>query len=179
MQHSNSPRAAFAAALFSLLAVPAWGGDVRIPIASGGALVVTVPEGWQQRSEAGPVPTLSLTPAKGSAFHVLVSPLVTTDGRMAPASREALRELVASGAEQARPQAVETSLPLHELASPTVQGTYFSATDRAPKPGEYKYLTQGAAAVQGLPVTFTILSNGNAEAAVRPALQMIRGARRE
>ena len=108
MQHTHRARAAIAAALFSCLAVPSWGGDFRIPVATGGALVVTVPEGWQQRSEAGPVPTLSLTPAKGSAFHVLVSPLVTTDGRMAPASPQALRELVASAAEHARPQAVET-----------------------------------------------------------------------
>jgi hypothetical protein len=87
--------------------------------------------------------------------------------------------MVSSGADSAKSQAVEASLAIQELKSETVQGSYFSATDRAPKAGEFKYMTQGAISVQGLPVTFTILSNGNPKATVEPALRMLRTARRE
>jgi len=53
-------------------------------------------------------------------------------------------------------------------------GYYFSATDRAPNPGEYKYLTQGMLPVGELVVTFTILSNDGGEAAVSAALTLLR-----
>jgi hypothetical protein len=87
--------------------------------------------------------------------------------------------LVERGADGARSQAVEKDLPVREFRSSSVFGNYFSATDRAPKPGEYKYLTQGAATVQGLAFTFTILSNDDSRVAVESALRMIEAARRE
>ena len=79
----------------------------------------------------------------------------------------------------AKTQSVEKSLPIQSFGSGEVQGSYYSATDRAPKPGEFKYMTQGAMSVNGLPVAFTILSNGNAQAAVAPALRMLSAARKE
>ena len=82
-------------------------------------------------------------------------------------------------ANEAKAHSVEKSLPIHSFGSGSVQGNYFSATDRAPKPGEFKYLTQGSMSVSGLPVGFTILSNGNAHAAVGPALRMLAAARRQ
>jgi hypothetical protein len=157
----------------------AWAEEVRISVPGGGALVLPIPEGWRNSRQAGPVPTISLTPANGNSFQVLVSPLVSPDGRVAPASREALRRLVDAGASQAKTQSVEKSLPIQSFGSGEVQGNYFSATDRAPKPGEFKHLTQGAMSVGGLPVAFTILSNGNPQAAVEPALRMLTAARKE
>jgi len=41
-------------------------------------------------------------------------------------------------AQSALSQAVEKSLPVQELRGGNAQGSYFSATDRAPKPGEFK-----------------------------------------
>jgi hypothetical protein len=55
-------------------------------------------------------------------------------------------------------------------------GFYFSATDRAPKPGEYKFLTQGIVRVGELSVTFTILTNDGQEAVVKQALEALKGA---
>jgi hypothetical protein len=86
---------------------------------------------------------------------------------------------VEAGANAAKSQAVEQSLPIQSVGTAEVQGHYFSATDRAPKPGEFKYMTQGAMSVSGLPVAFTILSNGNPKAAVEPALRMLAAARKE
>ena len=76
-------------------------------------------------------------------------------------------------------QAVEKSISIQDLKGPHAEGTYFSATDRAPKPGEFKYMTQGAMSVSGLPVTFTILTNDDSKSPESVALRMLRTARRE
>ena len=154
--------------------------ETRIPVATGAALVLPVPDKWRTTRRPGPVPTVSITPASGGdSFQVLVSPLVAPDGSVAPASLESLRRLVGSAATRAKSQSVEESLPIQNFGSGDVQGYYFSATDRAPKPGEFKFMTQGAMSVSGLPVSFTILSNGNAQQAVEPALHMLLAARKE
>ena len=53
---------------------------------------------------------------------------------------------------------------------------FYSATDRAPKPGEFKFLTQGIVRVGELAVTFTIPNDGQ-EAVVKQALEaLLKGA---
>jgi len=167
--------------LAAVLALPvlAAAADVRVALPASGALVLPAPEGWRSLEQPGSVPTVSLTPANGKAFQVLVSPLVRPGAPMPPSDSTSLCRTVQSAANHALSQSVEKSLPLQDLRSATVEGCYFSATDRAPKPGEFKYMTQGAVAVQGLPVSFTILSNGDPRLAVEPALQMLRAARKE
>jgi hypothetical protein len=163
----------------SLTASAVLAADARISLPGGGALILPVPDGWRQAQYPGPVATLSLTPASGNGFRMLVSPLARAGTAIASMDAPSVRKLVESGAAGARSQAVEKSLAIEDLRSSTVQGNYFSATDRAPKPGEFKYMTQGVMLVSGLPVTFTILSNDNAGAAVEPALLMLKAARRE
>ena len=161
------------------VATHAWAEDVRLPVPGGGALVLPVPDGWASTKRTGRVPTVSLTSSSGGSFQVLVSPLVAADGRLAEASPDMLRRSVEGSADQAKSQSVEKSLPIQSFGSGKVQGNYFSATDRAPKPGGYKYLTQGSMSVSGMPVGFTILSNGDPQAVAVPALRMLAAARRE
>ena len=163
----------------SLLASQAYAEEVRIAVANAGVVLLTLPDGWRHTMQAGPLPTLSLTPAKGKAFEVLLSALVAPDGRLAAASPEALRRIVEASANEAQAQAVEKSLPLQEMGGGAVHGHYFFATDKAPKPGEFTYLAQGAMAVQGLPLAFTILCNGDPQATLRPALRMLGTARKQ
>ncbi len=171
---------AFSVALsLSVFAGHVFAEEVRVSIPGGGALILPAPEGWRNARQPGPVPTISLTPASGNSFQVMVSPLIAPNGRVAPSSRESLRRLVEAGANEAKSQAVEKSLLIQSFGSGEAQGNYFSATDRAPKPGEFKYMTQGTMSVGGLPVAFTILSNGNPQAAVEPALRMLASARKE
>jgi hypothetical protein len=167
--------------LTAILALPilAAAGDVRVSLPGSGALVLPAPEGWRSLEQPGPVRTVAFTPANGNAFEVLVSPLVRPGAPVPQSDFTSLRRMVQSAANNALSQSVEKSLPLQDLRSASVEGSYFSATDRAPKPGEFKYMTQGAVAVQGLPVSFTILSNGDPKLAVEPALQMLRSARKE
>ena len=148
-------------------------------MAPGAVLVLQTPEGWRSTKQLGRVPTVSLAPANGNAFQVLISPLVGRDSQLAPSSRESLRALVEAGANAAKSQAVEQSLPIQSFGTAEVQGHYFSATDRAPKPGEFKFMTQGAMSVSGLPVAFTILSHASPKAAVEPTLRMLAAARKE
>ena len=49
-------------------------------------------------------------------------------------------------------------------------------TNSAPKPGEFKYLTQGIAHVGDINLAFTILTNDGQETVVTDALDMIRRA---
>jgi hypothetical protein len=163
-----------------LLAFQALAADVRVALpGGGGALVLPVPTGWKQARPSGPVPTISLTPESGNSFQVLVSPLVRPDGVRAPSDPDSLKRVVSGAAQDALSQAVEKTLPVQELQGGNARGSYFSATDRAPKPGEFKYMTQGAASIQGLPVTFTVLSNGDTKAAIEATLQMLKAARVE
>ena len=56
--------------------------------------------------------------------------------------------------------AVEKDLVLHKFDRGQVKGYYFTLTDKAPKPGEYEYMTEGAVISDRIFVIFTVLSNG-------------------
>ena len=68
------------------------------------------------------------------------------------------------------------SLIVKELSGPACHGYYFSATDKAPKSGEYAYMTQGIARTGDILIAFTVLTNDGQEAVVKAALDMLRGA---
>jgi hypothetical protein len=86
---------------------------------------------------------------------------------------------VQRGVDGAQTQAVEKELRVVEFQGRTGPGFYFSATDRAPKPDEYKFLTQGVVRVGELSVTFTILTNDGQEPIVKQALDALKGATQE
>jgi hypothetical protein len=93
-----------------------------------------------------------------------------------PPSREQIRDVVERGAQDASAQAVEKELPVVEFQGRSGPSFHFSATDRTPKPGEYKRLTQGVLRVGELSVTFTILTNDGREPVVKQALDALKGA---
>ena len=142
-----------------------------------GTLELKTPAGWQDRVERtdDQPPTITFTPASGASFQVLVTPLWPSRGKPSPSGDE-VKAIVQRGADGAAQQAVEKSIVVKELKGAMSNGYYFSATDRAPKPGEYKYLTQGMTAVGDLRVGFTILTNDAQAAVVKDALAMLAGA---
>ena len=87
-----------------------------------------------------------------------------------------LRRMVESAAQNAAAKAVEDALAVKELAGPELLGFYFSATDKAPKAGEYLFMTQGLARVKDMLLVFSIYTNAGQEAVVQAALEMLRGA---
>lgn len=151
----------------------------QFSIPGHGVLVLQVPEAWKfdllQPPDNLP-PTITFSPLSGIPFEVMV----TAGGGINPKAQaldtETIRIQVESTAKSAEAQAVEKFLEVKELAGPVINGFYFSATDKAPKTGEYKYVTQGIARMGEIVLAFTILTNNGQEAIVKAALEMIRGA---
>jgi hypothetical protein len=144
-----------------------------------GALTLLVPDGWVSELKQPPnrlPPTIGLKPRSGTPFEVLV----TAAWPMGPTSKipdeATLRSEVAAAAKAAASQSVEGVLPVQEIQGAHGGGFYFAATDRAPNPGEYKYLTQGVFRIGEISLAFTVLTNDGQEAVVRSALEMLRTA---
>jgi hypothetical protein len=144
-----------------------------------GSLTLLVPEGWASEVKQPPnrlPPTIGLKPRSGTPFEVRV----TAGWSMGPTSKmpdEAkIRSEVAAAARAAASQSVEGVLPVQEIKGTHGEGLYFAATDRAPNPGEYKYLTQGIIRVGDISLAFTVLTNDGQDAIVRSALEMLRTA---
>jgi hypothetical protein len=154
--------------------------DHVYPLQNHTGLVLPVPDGWKEEiksTRADAPQSLFFTPQTGAEFTVAVTPIVAMkDGSEIP-NVEAIRGLVSASAQRAAPRAVEKQLPLKQLVGPSCKGYYFFATDRAPAPGEWKYLTEGIAHVGGIDVAFDILTNDGQEAVAKAALEMIRRAR--
>jgi len=178
MRRSTAPMA-FACLCALATAFSAYAGEARLPVPGWGALVLSVPDGWKQSMKPGAVPVLELAPATGKGFAIHVSPLRAADGFMPDASPKSLRGIITVEAQTMQAQAVEKELPIRDLHAGAIYGSYFTATDRNAKPGEFKRMTQGAIGVQGLPVVFTILYNGDPKLSEAPALRMMGTARKQ
>jgi hypothetical protein len=87
-----------------------------------------------------------------------------------------IRATVASAAKSAGSQSVEGALSIQDFQGTSGHGYYFKATDKAPPPGEFKYLTQGMIRTGAIALTFTILTNDGQEGITKAALELIRGA---
>jgi hypothetical protein len=155
------------------------GAAKKYPLPQRGALQMNVPAGWAdevRQPQNNAPPTIVFGPKEGRAFQVLVTPLWRPRPDVPVATKEAVRQNVQRAAEDLKSQAVETTIPIVEFTGAGGPGFYFSATDKAPKPDEYKYLTQGMLKVGELAVTFTILSNEGPERVTRDALNMLQSA---
>lgn len=138
-----------------------------------------VPVTWgdELRQPQGAMPpTITFRPREGKLFDVLVTPIWRARADVPVATKDAMRASVQKAADDAKAQAVEKTLPLVEFAGSSGPGFYFSATDKAPNPGEYKYMTQGMLKVSELTVTFTILTNDGQEQVTQNALGMLKSA---
>jgi hypothetical protein len=151
----------------------------RFSIPGHGELVLQVPEGWKfellQPQDKLP-PTITFSPISGEPFKVMVTAGGAADPEAQALDTGTMRMQVESTAKNAEAQAVEKSLTVKELTGPVINGFYFSATDQAPKTGEYACMTQGIARVGEIVLAFTILTHTGHETIVKAALEMLRGA---
>lgn len=145
-----------------------------------GSLQLSAPKSWPVAMRAAPnrtLATIAFGPAEGVTYQVLITPLSpATKNHQPPLAAGAVKQMVEHAAEDAKSQSIEKSLTVKELRSGAHIGYYFSATDRAPKPDEYKYLTQGMFGLGEMFITFTILTNDGYENVVPAALTMIKNA---
>ena len=151
----------------------------RYPLPQRGFFRMKVPTSWkdQLRQPSQPLPpTIAFRPGKGRPFDVLVTPIWRARADVPSSTKDALRQKVERTIESVKSQAVEKELTAVEFEGASGPGFYFSATDRGPKPGEYRLMTQGILKVSELIVTFTILTNDAQEQVVRDALAMLQSA---
>ena len=169
---------AFAVAGISV-AVAADGARKTYPVPDKTKLELSVPTGWKdevREGDRGMPPTIVFTPREGPTFQVLVTPIWRPRPDVPVPTSEQIRDSVQRVAEQMKTQAVEKELPVVEFEGATGPGYYFSATDKAPAPNEFKYLTQGMLLVGELAVTFSILTNDGQEKVRDEALAMLKAA---
>ncbi len=170
------------AALSVLLACGAIAADMRVSLPERPALIIPLPVGWRgqvRRAAPNLPPTVILSSITEKNFEVMITPIWSTSPDAKPMTPEFLRAMVAAAAQKAKAQAVEAELPVRDLSGQGLFGAYYSATDKAPKPGEYRNMAQGMVAVGELHVGFTVLSNGDAAAVNGPAIQMLQSLRRD
>lgn len=146
-----------------------------------GILELKVPESWKDSISQPPSelpPTIKFSPKAGAQFTFLVTPIWPAQPGIKSPTADELRANVRQAAEIALLQSVEDSIEIKELKGPNNTGYYFTATDQAPKTGEFKYLNQGLIAVSDLLVSFTILTNDGQDAIVKEALSLLSTAER-
>jgi hypothetical protein len=155
--------------------------EVRVPVSGRGAVVLSVPDSWDEgvRSDPNAPPTVMLVPSKGKSFHILMSVIWPGRPGAANLTREAVREQVRRASDGPKARAVERELPVVEFSGPSGFGAYFSATDRAPEPDGFKYLTQGMLVMSEVQITFTVLVNGEPAPVLQQVLEMLKTMRRE
>src|SRR6266404_3817954 len=148
------------------------GTEKRFPLAARGYLQLTVPVGWGDKFEPSP-PSISFSAGQGEPFIVSVNPIVPPSTGSPAITREALRQHVERVLAGILPFAAEEKIDVVEIKDAPGRGFYFFATDRAPRPGEYQFMTQGALQIGTLTLSFIILTNPGQEQIVRDAMAML------
>ena len=157
-----------------IIAFPAFADSVQTYYVADKQIKISIPKGWKDKTKKEldeNVMTVFFAPAQGESIRMWITAIAAkTD------EPDAVKDILEKTLQGIRPQAVEKEFPFVPLDGKSVHGLYFSATDRAPAKGEYKFLTEGALAVDGsnIRVVFTILSNDGQQTAARQGLDMIK-----
>lgn len=165
----------------TLLAFGALAADVRLDLPHGGALVLSAPSGWKHAVSKAGSPMVTFTPETGNDFKVQLVVMVHKSVETVAMDPRVMNDMVGKGAKRAEAETGQRvavrDFPKGGNANPV--GSFFTVVDPEPKPGEFKYLTQGAVVIHGLGVTLTVLNNGEPQPYVVPTFKMLQWARRE
>ena len=142
-----------------------------------GDLRLTMPKDWNDEVRKHPgdfPPTIFISGFQGTPFVIFVTPRWPDSQNASDfGTPQSIHGLVAKAAQAAAPESVEGKLSIVTMGGGRGPGYYFDATDRAPKPGEFTYMTQGAIGVGGVVCTFTILTNDKQPTLKNMALDMV------
>lgn len=149
------------------------------PLPDHGNLQLKSPISWKDELRQPPhrlPPTIVFNPTAGKLFEILITPVWAVSKDMPPPNAERIHAQVKQTAEHAKFQAVEQDINIIEIKGASGIGYYLSATDRAPKPDEYKHMIQGMILISNMALAFTILTNDGQENVINDALAMLKGA---
>jgi hypothetical protein len=151
----------------------------RFELPNRDTLELSLPAGWSDsllEPAGGGSPTIEIAVTEGGPRQVFVTPEwpdpVAKEVRELPALRDAIRDL----AERVQPDAEEPYLEIRPLTGTNGSGYYFSATERDPGPGEFRFMTQGALQFDELTLWFTILTDDGEDTVAVQALAMLQAA---
>lgn len=151
----------------------------RFELPNRDTLELTLPVGWTdrlQQPEGGGPPTIEIAVSRDGPPQVFVTPEwpdpVAREIRELPALRDAVRDL----AERIQPQAAESRIEVRMLGGKDGSGYYFTATERDPRPGDFRFMSQGALQLAGLTLWFTILTDEGEDTIAVQALTMLQAA---
>jgi hypothetical protein len=174
----QKPRIALLAGALALAGSIAWGADpqpaspaVKVLTVGGASLSLSWDPTWIVSDSAV---------ADSAEFHAAdplqMSVQLSVGQIPAGAKPEAFRSYVMDKASQEfLQQSVEKSLDVKPIGSGELRGSKVCATDRAPKPKEYKYVCQGVLTGGDAAVIFTLLYNDSGKAAATKAASALEG----
>jgi len=152
----------------------------KYPIPEHGVLELNVPNSWAievHQPQKGMSPTIIFRPAKGNDFQVLITVLWNKTGEQDFNSPDRIKTFVENDGQKLLSKTVETKIALRELKDANNAGYYYSFTDKAPKPGEYRYMIRGGIGVGNILLNFSILHRVKDSESVKEALSMLREAK--
>ena len=143
-------------------------------------LKLEVPVSWFheiRQSAKNASPTLVFNAKSPDSFLIFLTAIDPSMETVAAASDASIRKQVERSAKSAEASSVEKKLEVMEIRGASGRGYYFFATDPSPKPGTWKYMTQGIIRVGELAISFTILTNEGQSGVINDALRMLRNAK--
>ena len=157
----------------SATSIAADGEKKAVALPDKSKLELAIPAGWQDELKEK---SIALSPREGAPFQVVLTPVARQKPGASADTAIQMRHNVQQAADKVKPSAMEPYLPVEPVTGAPGPGYYFSATDREPKPGEFKYLTRGMLLVGDVVVSFSILTNDKQEKARDQALAMLKSA---
>ncbi len=155
----------------------------RFAIPAHGMLALNLPQTWRAELSQPPrglPPTISMSPTAGQKFELLITAIWDAKSPTAIPQPEEIRSLVERSGRAALAQAVEKTLAVQEFGSEVgKKGYYVRLTDKAPKPGEYRYMTQGGIGEGNLLLVFTFLTNSETTTDQQAVLKILSSAKQE
>jgi len=152
----------------------------KYPIPEHGTLELNVPTPWKgevHKTRENMPPTVIFNPSEGNDFQVMISVLWGKTGDQDFNSPDKARTFVQKDGQKLLPNTAEGKIVLQEIKGASHNGYFYSVTDKAPNPGEYRYMTRGAIGVGNLFLNFSILHRVRDSQAVRDALSILREAK--
>ncbi len=152
----------------------------KYPIPGHGVLELNVPASWKgeiHKPQENMPPTIIFKPASGDDFEVSVMVLWSKKGEQGFNNADKIRTSIEKEGQKLLPKTVETKIVLQEIKGLKNTGCYFSVTDKAPEPGEYRYMTRGSIGVGNLLLNATILHRVKESESIKEALSMLRDAK--
>jgi hypothetical protein len=135
----------------------------RFTVSKQNRLRLSLPATWRagmRQDPNGMTSTIKIWPTGSERFEVLISRIPRKNGE-GPVTSERLLQIVRENGQMAASHSAEQKLDVKAFGPGNWKGYYYRLTDKAPRPNEYKYMTQGAMSEGTILFTFTFLTNSD------------------